>query len=398
LVKAKEFSKRAFLSKEERELQKDNAQNEIGTIIYENLSLLRGTAVKIAQALSLHNILPPNIQKELSKSYNSIEPINQALVIKIVQNEYGKSYKEVFKEFHLKPFASASLGQVHFAKTFDDEKLAIKIEYPSINKTIKSDIELLKRFASFKKSILLILEEIEDRLYEEIDYENEAKNTLWAYENLTSEEIVVPKVYERYTTKHILATQFIEGVDLFSWLKSNPSKEQKTKIANAIFNVLIRSIFELKQIQADPNPANYLITEDNRLALIDFGCIKRFDDRFIESYINLMNVCRRDDRDEILKTYKEIGLIESEEAIDDELFEKILKYNRWWVEPFFQSRYKFTKEYLKEGVEAANLFTKKPFNVIKDFVFLDRTMHGLFSIFEQMDVEVDMREFGKYLS
>ena len=111
LVKAKEFSKRAFLSKEERELQKDEAQNEIGTIIYENLSLLRGTAVKIAQALSLHNILPPNIQKELSKSYNSIEPIDQALVIKVVQNEYGRSYKEVFKEFHLKPFASASLGR-----------------------------------------------------------------------------------------------------------------------------------------------------------------------------------------------------------------------------------------------------------------------------------------------
>jgi predicted unusual protein kinase regulating ubiquinone biosynthesis (AarF/ABC1/UbiB family) len=397
-IKSKEIVKRAFLSQEKRQEVKDSVKDEVAKVIFENISLLKGTAVKIAQSLALHNILPLSLQKELTKSYNSIEPINQALVMKIVQNEFQKFYYEVFKEFELKPFASASLGQVHRAKTFDGESIAVKIQYPSIDKTIKSDINLIRKLIPLKKNISDIIDEIEDKLYDEIDYKKEALNTKWAYKNFQTENSLVPKVYDKYSTRHILTTEYIEGVDLFSWLKTNPTKKQKELVANEIFHIFIKSIFELKQIQADPNPANYLITKENKVALIDFGCVKKFDEDFIAEFINIMRIYTLDDREKILQAYKEIELISDKANVSDAVYQGILRFNRWAVKPILSDSFVFTKEYLDVGVEFTDFFTKKPFKVVRDYIFLDRTMHGLWSLFEQMGVDIDMREYKGYLN
>jgi predicted unusual protein kinase regulating ubiquinone biosynthesis (AarF/ABC1/UbiB family) len=157
----------------------------------------------------------------------------------------------------------------------------------------------------------------------------------------------------------------------------------------------VKSLFELRTTQADPNPANYIVTPDNRLALIDFGCVKRFDEKFIEDFKRMLRVYREESRELVLNAYREIGLIDEVSAVDSKLYRKILKFNRWSVEPFLHDEFRFTKEYLKKGVEFAGLFTDKPFNIIKDYVFSDRTIHGLFSLFEEMGVVVDMRKFRK---
>jgi predicted unusual protein kinase regulating ubiquinone biosynthesis (AarF/ABC1/UbiB family) len=392
--KALQLSKRTFLSTQEYKKEQESTDNEIASILFENISLLKGTAVKITQALALHNMLPKALQKELSKSYNQIEPINQVLVMKVLQNEFHKHYTEVFKAFDLKPFASASLGQVHLATTFKDKKVAVKIQYPSIDKTIQNDIKLIKRFTKLKKSLSPIIEEVETRLYEEIDYIKEMQNTLWAYDAFRSSEVLVPKVYKKYSTKHILTTSYVEGLGLHSWLALHPTKKEKQKVANTLFDIFVSSIFKHQKIQADPNPANYLITSEGKVVLIDFGCMKSFDEVFIENYIDIFRVYRSSDKKEVLTLYEKMGFIKRVKDVDDEIFQKkILPFNRWAIEPFLHERYKFTKEYLDEGVKYADMFVNKPFVVVEDFVFLDRTSHGLFSLFEQMGVEIDMRRF-----
>jgi predicted unusual protein kinase regulating ubiquinone biosynthesis (AarF/ABC1/UbiB family) len=149
-----------------------------------------------------------------------------------------------------------------------------------------------------------------------------------------------------------------------------------------------------KKIQADPNPANYIVTPDNKLALIDFGCIKEFSNEFIKNYTELFRIYKSSNKNKILKSYKQMGLIRNIDDIDDDLFQnKILAFNKWAVEPFLTNEYKITKKYLEKGVEFADIFVNKPFLMVKDFVFLDRTFHGLFSLFEQMDVVIDMKSF-----
>jgi hypothetical protein len=125
--------------------------------------------------------------------------------------------------------------------------------------------------------------------------------------------------------------------------------------------------------------------------------MKSFDDKFIDDFINLLNIYALKDRVEVLNAYKSIGLIDDIEQIDDEIFGQILKFNAWSLEPFVSDSYRFEKSYLKAGVEFADFFTKKPFKPVSDYVFLDRTMHGLYSIFEQMDIEIDMRKFKQNL-
>jgi predicted unusual protein kinase regulating ubiquinone biosynthesis (AarF/ABC1/UbiB family) len=392
--KALQYSKKPFMSSENYLKENNKLDNDIANILFENISLLKGTAVKIAQALTLHNMLPSSMQKELSKSYNNIKPIDKALVIKVLKNEFKKDYLEVFQELSLVPFASASLGQVHLASSFKNKKLAVKIQYPSIDKTIQNDIKLMKKFTKFKKNIVSIIEEVEEKLYDEIDYEKELQNNIWAYESFNTKDIIVPKVYKKYSTKHVLTSSYIQGKDLNSWLLTKPSSKNKNAIANSIFEVFTQSIFKHKKIQADPNPANYIITPENKLALIDFGCIKEFNNEFIKNYTELFSIYKSSNKNKILKTYKQMGLIKNIEDIDDDLFQnKVLAFNKWAIEPFLTNEYKITKKYLEKGVKLADIFLNKPFLIVKDFVFLDRTFHGLFSLFEQMDVVIDMKSF-----
>ena len=390
------FTKKAFLSDDKKEEESLRVQEEIAEVIFQNLSLLKGTAIKISQALVLHNVLPKRLQKKLSKSFNNVHPISQALVIKVLENEFNKKYREIFESFSLKPFASASLGQVHLA-SFEGIRVAVKVQYPSIDKTIKNDLKLLSNIAKVKKEFAPILSEVQKRLYEEIDYLKEAQNTLWAYKNFSSKNILVPKVYEKFTTKHIITTSYIDAIDLHSWLQTNPTLKAKTAIANLMFKVFTKSVFELRKIQADPNPANYLVKDDKQLVLIDFGCIKVFDKEFIESYRNLFRVYNSQNRDDILLEYKKIGFIEDVALIDDELYKKISIFNDWGMEPFKKDSFLFTQEYLTKGMEYATLFTSEPFQVLEDFIFLDRTMHGLFSLFANMEVTVDMSCFREKL-
>jgi predicted unusual protein kinase regulating ubiquinone biosynthesis (AarF/ABC1/UbiB family) len=395
--KAVQFSKRSFLSKEDYIEEQNKTDSEIAQILFDNISLLKGTAVKVAQALALHNILPKHIQQELSRSYNQVIPINQALVMKIIKTELKKHYQNLFLEFDLKPFASASLGQVHIAKTLQKKQVAVKIQYPSIDKTIKSDIKLIKKFTKIKNNILPIIEEVEEKLYEEIDYIKEMHNTIWAHKTFSSDNIIVPKVYKEYSTKHILTTSYIDGLDLYSWLKTNPNKRDKEKIANEIFNLFVDSIFKYKKMQADPNPANFIVTPTIKLALIDFGCMKSITNQFIKEYTEILNIYTSTNKDKVLNLYKTMGFIKDIADIDDELFfQKIVPFHQWAIEPYLQNEYKFTKSYLSKGIQFADFLTKKPFIVLKEFVFLDRATQGLFSLFEQMDVTIDMKRFKKY--
>jgi predicted unusual protein kinase regulating ubiquinone biosynthesis (AarF/ABC1/UbiB family) len=391
------FTKRAFLSYDQKIKETKKVDEEIAEMIFKNLSLLKGTAIKISQALVLHDLIPPSLEKKLEKSYNNVNPLSQALIIKVLENEFGVTYNKIFQTIDLKPFASASLGQVHLATTHLDEKLAVKIQYPSIDKTIQNDLKLISNITKFKKIFKSILEEIIERLYEEIDYRRELYNTMWAYDNFFEKDIFVPKVYKEYSTKHILATSYIQGEDLHKWMQYSRSESEKSKIANLMFYVFTKSVFELNKIQADPNPANYLVTPDTKLVLIDFGCIKEFNTGFIEKYKELFKIHKLNNKDEILNIYKEMDFIDDISKIDDMLFSSIKEFNTWIVEPFENNNFLFTKVYLAKGAKFAKIFTVKPFNLVKDFVFLDRTMHGLFSLFSKMEVKIDMRYFNSFI-
>ncbi len=168
-------------------------------------------------------------------------------------------------------------------------------------------------------------------------------------EKIYLQKILLFHKHLKNTLQNIYYPEYIEGLDLYSWLKLNPLEKLKKKIADNIFLVFTKSIFELNRIQADPNPANYIVTPDNRLALIDFGCVKKFNREFIDNFKYLLKIYKSDNREDILKAYLDIGLIDNILDIDDKLFNEILEFNRWSIEPFLKDEYRFTKDYLNRG-------------------------------------------------
>jgi len=381
--------------------KKSKKDEEIADIIFDALKELRGVSVKIAQQIALGMpFLSQEYLEKISKSFNKIPPLNRALVRKIIKNEFGKYPNEIFDTFNLQAFAGASLGQVHKAK-IDGKKLAVKIQYPGIKESIKSDLSLLhfalKRFAK-GENVEHIIKEIENRLFEEVDYSLEAKNQELFRKNLNNENIVIPKVNLELSTNRVLTSEFIEGLSLDEFLKTNPSQELKNSYAQLIFDNFFHSLYTLKRIHADPNPGNFLFLESGKLALIDFGCIKRVDDEFLQSYnalhLDLLNGAS-DER--LVEHYYNLNMIPNGSDKEKlEFYTEVIKpLDRIYIEPLANSSYEFNanNNFSKKSFEAIFEVQKKSYNSVsqinEEYLFLDRTLLGYYAIFEKIGAKID---------
>ncbi|MBU2453840.1 MAG: AarF/ABC1/UbiB kinase family protein, partial [Proteobacteria bacterium] len=286
--------KKPFLSKENQTISQEKKDVKNARILFNGLSLLRGTALKAAQMLSLESdMIPETIRKELEKSYNQVPPINRALVRKIITNNFNAPPENIFESFEATAFAAASLGQVHHARSKDGEDLAVKIQYPDISQTISNDIRLLKtvlRPLPEYAIIKIALEEIHDVLLDETDYEKEGKNIEYFSQNLKNDRVSIPELYSDLTTKNVLSMSFMKGMMLNRWLETRPGRKDRTIIAQTLHDIFIEGFYKLKQIHADPNPGNFIIMDDLKIGLIDFGCVRSFDDEFILLYQKLIRI------------------------------------------------------------------------------------------------------------
>ncbi len=381
---------------------KEESDDEIAEIILQALNELKGVSVKIAQTLILG--MPFANQKyleKIEKSFDSIKPINRALIRKIIKQELGAYPKEIFDKFEGKAFASASLGQVHKAK-YKGKELAIKVQYPGIARSIESDMSIisfiLKRFSKGAK-VEHIVSELRNRLNEELDYLNEAANAKKFLSAKRNEDIVIPKVYDEFTTKRVLATEFLEGKSFKEFLESNPSQEQINRYAQLIFDNFFDSLYGIKTIHADPNPGNFLFLKDEKLGIIDFGCTKKVDGEFLKSF-NKLHLSLIDEIEplEIAKQYMQMGMIEP--SSDEEMLkfykEIINPLDTIYIEIFKQDRYDFKESnYAKRGFDAIFKVQKKQAksvqNYNQDYLFIDRTLLGYYAMFERMGAQIDTR-------
>lgn len=393
--------KRTFFKNNEKEkLVKDN-HKDIAKIIMDALGELKGVSVKIAQQIGLGmGFLPQEYLDEITKSFNDIPPINKALIRKIIKTELGSDARELFDSFDMSPFAAASLGQVHLA-LLDKTELALKVQYPGIKKSIESDMTVLhfglKRFAK-GQNIDHIIGEIQERLYEEVDYELEAKNTDFFRENLGMEDIVIPDIYYKFSTDKVLCSLKLNGVDLERFLELSPSQKQKDNYAQLIFDSFFRSLYTLKKVHADPNPGNFLFLEDDKLGMIDFGCVKSVDDDFLHSYNNLHLSLMQGAVDiDIVGQYVALGMIDkSDEKSMLSFYQEIIKpLDRLYIEPFVNGVYDFKKhgDFSKRGFDMIFEIQKKQVHSVhklnQEFIFLDRALLGYYAIFEKLGAKID---------
>jgi predicted unusual protein kinase regulating ubiquinone biosynthesis (AarF/ABC1/UbiB family) len=391
-----------FLSDLARNNKKEMLDEHTARLMFTTLAQLRGTALKIAQMLSMEtSLLPESYRQELAKSYHQAPPLGRPLVRKVIRQAFGKSPEELFTRFETQAFAAASLGQVHRAQNGNGDHLAVKIQYPGIKTTIKNDLQLVRsvvKRTKFAPLILSGLEEIELRLSEEVNYEHEAENTEWFRQNLQLKNIKIPRIYRKYSTNTVLTTSKLQGLHLDQWLQQNPSQKSRNHFGQLLYDSFVHSFYGLHALHADPNPGNYLFADDGTLGLIDFGCIRHFSADFVHTIPKLLRAYLDDDAEAVIKTYEKLGIVGDIPAEElDTFYDKTLRpFGDWMTKPLKSKTFSFSNHNASLTTEALNFiheFTKvKHINKrANEFIFFDRTFFGLYQIFERLNATIKMQ-------
>ena len=257
--------------------------------VREELQSLKGPIMKLGQMLSMQSqVLPEEVMHELANLQMRAPAMHPTLARAQFKAAYGKFPEELFAQFSAAPFAAASLGQVHNAVTKSGEQVAVKIQYPAIRSTIENDFKLLRsislpaRLSKFSSEA--VIAELEQGILKETDYVNEGKNLDFFREKLKPLSFVkIPTVFWDLTTDRVLTMSLVPGQPLSDFLsKENPSEQMRNQIGSRLLALFFYQVRHAHSIHADPHPGNYLIDPSGRIALVDFGCVKKFSPDFIE--------------------------------------------------------------------------------------------------------------------
>jgi len=396
----KYFANKAIGDKKAKEkLDQENAAD-----IYQSLSELKGSALKMAQVISMDkNMLPKAMTDKFAQAQYSAPPLSYPLVVKTFRQMFGKTPTELFDFFEKEAKNAASIGQVHFA-TQGDLKLAVKVQYPGVADSVKSDLNLVKPIAMRmlhmkEKEIKQYIQEIEGKLLEETDYILELKQSMEIVEACSSlDGIYFPKYYPEFSNKRIITMDWIEGMHLKDFLATNPSQEIRNRAGQRMWDFYDYQVNELNLIHADPHPGNFLFQADGNLGVIDFGCVKRIPKEFYSVYFQLLNPFYHAEDERLRALYYKLEfLLESDDKETEELFFNLFKDSmELLVHPFTNETFDFADEayfdrIYKKGEELTkNKEIRKGGKArgSRHILFINRTYFGLFSILHELKAEI----------
>ena len=395
------LARKPFLSGDGQRKAKENLNRASADILFQGLALLKGTALKIAQQLSLEfDLIPEALQKELEKSYHQAPPLNRALVRKMLTNAFGRPPEAMFAQFENTAFAAASLGQVHRAFTETGRPLAVKIQYPGIDRTIESDMQLVKNLLRPLPDYQLwlpTLDEIEARLMEEVDYGKEADHLRFFRQHLCVSGVRMPDIHAETSCNTVLSLTYLEGLPLDRWIETHPPAGARDRVARILHTIFMKGLYEHACIHADPNPGNFIVHPDGSVGLVDFGCIKRFSPDFVDLYRQLPKVLVDGDRERHFKLMVDLKVVDGDmdRQTRDAFFRAMENLAGWFGKLFAENVFDFgaNSDFMKEGRKLwEHVYSlRRHLRPNPEFVFLDRTRYGLLRIFEKMGARVCMR-------
>jgi len=283
------------------------------------LSRMRGAAMKLGQLLSLESedVLPPEFVEVFSALRSTADTMPPGQVRRVLGQEYGKGWESRFAHFDYDPVAAASIGQVHAATAPDGRELALKIQYPGVARSIDSDVDnvaVMLRMANLlpvEIDVRGIIDEAKRQLRREADYLEEAAS-LRRYACLVADEprFAVPAVHEDFTTRRVLAMDYVHGVPIEDLAGYGTSQERRDSAASALQRLVFRELFDFHFMQTDPNFANYYLEpESDRIVLLDFGSAREFSEELGEQYKRVCRAVLADDREGVREAAGAIGYL-----------------------------------------------------------------------------------------
>lgn len=381
------------------ELHQDNAED-----IYETLSNLKGSALKVAQMLSMDKgMLPKAYTEKFTMSQYSAPPLSGPLVVNTFVKTLGKTPSQLYDQFDMKASNAASIGQVHKAVK-NGKQLAVKIQYPGVANSVKSDLRIVKPFAvrivgMNEVDMNKYFEEIETKLLEETDYKLELQRSVELSEQCAHiPNLVFPNYYPALSSDRIITMDWLEGKHLKEFLETNPSQEVRNKIGQALWDFYAFQMHQLRKVHADPHPGNFLLRGDGTVGIFDFGCVKEIPEDFYVNYFLLTDkeVLKNETRRrEIYTNLEMIHPSDTEKEIQffSGLFEKMTSL---LTLPFTVKRFDFGNEsyfseiyaYMDYLYNLKEVRESKVARGSRHSLYVNRTYFGLYSILSDLKADV----------
>ena len=388
------------------ELNEDNASD-----IYESLSELKGSALKVAQMLSMDkNLLPQAYTDKFSQSQYNAPPLSGPLIVQTFKKYFGKTPGEIYDKFNLRSSNAASIGQVHEAE-LKGKKLAVKIQYPGVGNSISSDLKLVKPFAfrllgMSEKELDIYMREVEERLLEETDYDLEIRRSIeFSTACSVLDNIVFPTYYPELSSNRIITMDWLEGLHLKEFLNTNPSQQLRNTIGQALWDFYNFQQHELRAVHADPHPGNFMITPGGKLGVIDFGCIKEMPEDFYTPFFSLTSTNLLENKEETIKAFRLLEMIHPNDTPQQIEFyygmykQMIGLFAMPYINDHFDfSETRFFDELHNFGQKASKMPEFKQARGVKHFIYVNRTNFGLYNILHELGADVKTDTFKPHVA
>jgi predicted unusual protein kinase regulating ubiquinone biosynthesis (AarF/ABC1/UbiB family) len=350
--------------------------------------------------------MPEPVRQALEQLQADAPPMSAELAAEMVERELGALPERLFAEWDPVPIAAASIGQVHRAITRDGDAVAVKVQYPGVEQAIKADLagmemSLLPAPVVFKNfDVQPFIDEIRERISEELDYRREASNQqLFADWYRGHPFIHVPEVIPSLSTERVLTSELATGArfaELDEWEDS-----ERQLAAETIFRFVFRSLYRLKAFNGDPHPGNYLFRPGGRVTFLDYGLVKRYTDDDISQLLDLVDAMVLDGNDMAKVTaaavragYYPPGAPVSPEEIRD--------YSMaFWEMVRLDGPFEFTPEYATEVVRrfmfgrATHGDAVKYANMPARWTILQRINVGLIAILGRLHAKANWRQIAE---
>ena len=360
---------------------------------------LKGLLMKVGQMMSYTDFgMSDSAREKLITLQDRSAALDHKLIELVFETEIGLTPQSTFARFWSAPIGVGSIGQVHRATLADNSELAVKIQFPDIEASIDSDLkntkfaEVLFPFLLPKQDSSDLLRELKDKFVDECDYRLEAKSQAdFARIFASDPEIVVPKIYPKWSTKHVLTSQFLKG-RRFSEFLSESTPEERNQAGKIIFRMAFESVFKHGILNCDPNPGNYIFLDQGKVGFIDFGCVKALDPKFVELWRNYILAFIKGDDLASNRIIIEMGYVPNPKTFDFKYHNELMRLlQKPWLD---EKPFTFNREYVvsigkKITIENPN---RSKINLPKNWVFVNRLQWGLYSVLASLEAKADWRD------
>lgn len=393
-------------------LSKDKLHEDNATDIYDGLKELKGSALKVAQMLSMEkNLLPKSYVEKFSLSQFSVPPLSAPLVRKTFKSYFKNYPDEIFDEFSPDAINAASIGQVHKAK-LNGKNLAVKIQYPGVRDSIKTDIAMVKpiavRMFNLQGTSNDYFQEVEDKLTEETDYKLELQQSeVVRLDCAIIDNLVFPKYYSEYSSDKIITMDWMTGIHLSEFCNQVHSKETRNLVGQTLWNFYMFQIHHLKKFHADPHPGNFLVSDKNELIAIDFGCMKEIPISFYIPYFEISSPEVLNNPKRFNEKLYELEILKPNDKPKEiefftDFFHQLLTV---FTKPIHQKEFDFSDEiFFGEIAQLSEKFANnKQLRKMdgnrgsKHFIYVNRTFFGLYNLMFDIKAKIVVNDFEKYM-